>query len=130
MKQALRKTIPEKEIPKVIYTGTKSGTHFNIKDKTKTEHKHNLVYKVTCPNPTCNDSYIGKTARRLNERVKEHDGPDNKSHFHHHTTIWQHKEVSIKNFTIISNNQKNYKKRKINEALKIIKQKPSLNTQK
>ena len=42
---------------KFIYTGTKLSTKFHIKDKTKDEHKHDLVYYEKCPE--CDESYVG-----------------------------------------------------------------------
>ena len=33
---------------KLVYTGTKLGSNFQIKDKTKFDHKHDLVHYVKC----------------------------------------------------------------------------------
>ena len=41
---------------KIVYTGTKLGFNFQIKDKTKFYHKHDLVYYVKCPE--CQEDYI------------------------------------------------------------------------
>ena len=44
-------------ITRVLYTGQKLSTKFRIKDKTKDQHKHDLVYYSKCPEPTCNEDY-------------------------------------------------------------------------
>lgn len=66
-------------VTKVIYTGRKLGTNFTVKDRTKMNHEHNLIYKVTCTEPTCKATYIGKVSRWLSERIKDHSGRDHKS---------------------------------------------------
>ena len=40
-------------ISQEAYTGTKLGTKFNVKDKTKKEHHHDLAYSVKCPMKNC-----------------------------------------------------------------------------
>ena len=40
------------------------------KDKTKTCDNVNVVYKINCKD--CSTSYVGRTGRRLNVRIKEH----------------------------------------------------------
>ena len=54
--------------PKFIHTGTKLSAKFQIKDKTKDEHKPNLVYYTKCSE--CDESYVGETGRRLQDRVE------------------------------------------------------------
>ena len=48
---------------KIIYTGTKLTAKFQMKYKTKVAHKHDLAYYAKCPE--CDESYVGKTGRRL-----------------------------------------------------------------
>ena len=64
----------------LVFTGTKLGTKFNIKDKTSKEHQHDLAYSVVCPDLNCNEGYNGETGRRLIEKVHEHSGKDVNSH--------------------------------------------------
>ena len=66
--------VPDKQKPMLVYSSTKDGFKFNIKDITKKEHKHDLVYSVKCPEETCNETYNGETGRRLVERIDEHRG--------------------------------------------------------
>ena len=102
---------------KLVYTGTKLGSNFQIKDKTKFDHKHDLVYYVKCPE--CQEDYIGEIGRRLHERICDHSGKDSKSHMLKHSLENNHKQVSFEDFRILRNGYTNSKiKRKISEALK------------
>ena len=114
---------------KIIFTGTKLSSNFNIKDKTKIEHEHNLVYKVQCPAENCRETYVGETARRFIERIKDHQGRDHNSHFVKHSIEKSHEIADIKDFEILSKTHRYNYSRKITEALLIKKIKPSLNTQ-
>ena len=82
-----------------------------------------------CPDPNCNETYVGATARRLFERIKDHNGRDRKSHVIKHSIASKHKEVKKDDFIILNRNQGHYKKLKLSEALEIKRQKPSLNVQ-
>ena len=113
---------------KIVYTGTKLGSNFQIKDKTKFDHKHDLVYYVKCPE--CQEDYIGEIGRRLHERICDHSGKDSKSHMLKHSLENNHKKVSFEDFCITQNDYTNSKfKQKILEALFIKELRPSLNTQ-
>ena len=60
--KSVRKTI-KRLLPsniKVSFTGNKLSSCFNIKDKTKFEHRHDVIYLRTCSETTCNDNYIGE----------------------------------------------------------------------
>ena len=49
LRNTLDKILPVDVEPKFIYTGTKLSARFQIKNKTKDEHKHDLVYYGKCP---------------------------------------------------------------------------------
>ena len=53
---------------KTVYTATKLGSNFQIKDKTKFDHKHVLVYYVKCSE--CQEDYIKDRGRRPHERIR------------------------------------------------------------
>ena len=57
----------------VLYQTKKISYFLPKKDKVPDLQRSNLVYEFTCPG--CNESYIGKTERNLNTRLKEHLGP-------------------------------------------------------
>ena len=56
---------------KVVYNLTKLRQYFNVKDPVPQKHKSDLVYKCTCPQTDCNESYISETERRFEERITE-----------------------------------------------------------
>ena len=127
-KTTLHRSLPNNTETKVVYTGTKLSFNFQIKDKTKFDHKHDLVYYVKCPE--CQEDYIGEIGRRLHERICDHSGKDSKSHMLKHSLENNHKQVSFEDFRILQNRYTNSKiKRKISEALFIKELRPSLNTQ-
>ena len=53
-----KSVIPANNACKMIYTGTKLASKFNIKDKISKEHKHGLIYKAQCPDLNCDETYI------------------------------------------------------------------------
>ena len=62
---------------RVTSSGTRLSTKFTkINDKTVKEHQHDIVYYVKCPESQSSENYIGETARRLSERVLDHNGRD------------------------------------------------------
>ena len=103
---------------------------FNIKDKTNFEHQHDVIYHVECPVTSCKDDYIGETGRRIEERIKDHNGRDHASHILKHSIEKSHTNVISKNFKVVDKNFRNNKrKRKIAESLWIKDLRPTLNMQ-
>ena len=86
----------------LVYTGTKLETKFNVKDKTKKEHHHDLTYSVKCPMKNCLESYNGETRTRLIERVNEHSGKGINSLMFKHSIAANHPTVTLDNFTVLS----------------------------
>ena len=66
------------------FQGKQLSSCFNIKDKTKFPHKHDLVYHSKCAEESCHDNYVGKTARRISERVLDLSEKDKNSHILKH----------------------------------------------
>ena len=66
------------------YSGTKLSSKFQLKDQTKKDHQHDVVYYAKCPEEQCTEDYTGETGRPLIERVKDHSGKDSKSHLLKH----------------------------------------------
>ena len=114
----MNKILPNKQKATLVYTSTKRSSNFNIKDITKKEHKHDLVYSVKCPEETCNETYNGETGRRLVEKIDEHRGKDKNSHVYQHLVNSNHALITLNDFTILNSGYKHNKfKRKISEAL-------------
>ena len=113
-----------------IFKSKKLGSRFNLKDKTKPEHLHNLVYYVPCPKKKCKSSYCGETKRRMEKRTGEHGGTDPKSHVLRHSRKTKHKRVKNADFKVLRQGFRSNFRRKISESLFIKQYKPDLNVQK
>lgn len=129
MTKEINRLTPSNVNVRITYKATKLNSKFKIKDKTEVKHSHNLVYEVTCPEPNCQATYIGETARRLNERVKDHSGRDHDSYVLKHSLENNHSIVTLDDFNIISNKPRNRFFRKVSEALFIKQKRPQLNRQ-
>ena len=82
------------------YSGTKLSSKFQLKDQTKKDHQHDVVYYEKCPEEQCTENYTGETGRRLVERVKDHRGKDSKSHLFKHSMEAIHKTLTLDDFKI------------------------------
>ena len=130
MKKRLKTLLPDNVETDVAFQGNQLSSCFNIKDKTKFPHKHDLVYHAKCAEESCNDDYVGETARRISERVLDHSGRDKNSHILKHQIGKEHPCPQYENIKIISSGfRNNTKKRKLSEALWISTLRPSLNKQ-
>ena len=79
MKKQLEKSILLNLKTCIAYEGTKLSTQFPVKDITKFEHRHNIVYFSCYPNVTCNETYVGETDRRIDECSIDHNKRDKSS---------------------------------------------------
>ena len=130
MNNNIQQILPNNVKIRITYTGIKIGTKFQIKDLTKNQHEHDLIYYSKCPEPNCNENYLGETGRRIIERTSDHCGKDKQSHLLKHALISNHPVVDLKDFKVIDiNYHENKYKRKISEALYIKQYRPSLNAQ-
>jgi hypothetical protein len=115
---------------KIVYSSMRLSGQLQVKDATKYEHQHDLVYIANCPEPTCNASCIGETGRRNAVRIAEHQSKDKWAHISRHSIETGHSRVSARDFTIFVKNCKgNVYRRKLTEALCIKKFKPGLSIQ-
>ena len=121
------KQVKPKLKARVAFKAKRVGSYFNIKDKVKKEHEHNLVYETRCPD--CDVIYVGEAGRRLSMRVDDHGGKDKKSHVLKHSVETGHKRITLNDTRILNKNFSNYYKRKISEALFIKQKNPVLNIQ-
>ena len=103
------------------------GKLFPFKDNIKEKRLKSLVvYKITCE--TCNQSYIGKTERILEHRIKEHNNPNKDSAIQTHKKENPTHRINAENVEIIDRADNNFKLM-VKEMLQINKLKPQLNTQ-
>ena len=130
LRNTLKSVMPVNNTCKIIHTGTKLASKFNIKDEISKKHKHDLIYKAQGPDLNCDETYIGDIGRRFSERIIDHSGRDDESHLYLHAEKMGHENVNIAHFEILSNGYKNNKlKRKLAEALHIKHERPTLNVQ-
>ena len=54
----------------IICEGKKLSTRFPVKDRTKFEHRHQVVYFSHCANVTCNETFLRETGKQINECIK------------------------------------------------------------
>ena len=110
-----------------MYTKMKMCSNFQIKDKTKFGHTHDLVYSIKYPE--CHEDYTGEIGRRLHEWIGDHSGKENKFHMLKHSLENNHKHVSFEDFCILQKRYTNSKyKQQMLEALFIKELRPLLIT--
>ena len=126
IKKQLKKTIPLNVKTCITYEGTKFSTQFSVRDRTKFEHRRNIVHFSRCPNVSCNETYVGETDRRITERIMDHNNRDKSSHLLKQTRESQHTHIWNDDFKTLNGNYKSSIKRKISEALYIGTLKPTL----
>ena len=93
MKRKLKKSIPSNVKTCITYEGTKLSTQSPVKDRTKFEHRDNIVYFSRFPNVTYNKIYVGETNRRIKERIIYHNKRDKNSHLLKHAREIEHTRV-------------------------------------
>ena len=83
-----------------------------MKDPTPFEEQHDIVYHSFCSAGNCNENYIDESARRLDERVKDHNGGDHNYHLFKHSVESRHDLVLKNNFRIIRKGYRNNTRRR------------------
>ena len=129
LKYMVPKYVSENVNINCVYNAKKLGSKFPTKDKPRLQHKHNVIYKATCPDDQCSATYIGETARRIEERIQDHGTRDKKSTIYKHSETTHHEHVNESNFQILAEHYAWEQKRKIAEAVLIKEHNPDLNEQ-
>ena len=88
----------------VAYTGKKISISFNVKDQSKFDHQHDVVYYADGPNEIYRENYIGESGRRISDRIKDHNVRDLKSLILKHSVESGHEYVSYYDFKVIAKN--------------------------
>ena len=112
----------------ITYQGTKLSSRFQVKDRTKFEHRNDVVYCCKCPENDCDDFYIGETDRRISERIIDYNKRDENSYPLQYAQNKKNARVWVNDFTLVNSNYRSKIKRKISESLYIRSKKPTLNT--
>ena len=131
MRKRLKTLIPDNVKTDAAFQGKQLSSCFNIiKDTINFLHKHDFVYHVKCAEESCNDDYVGETARRISEWVLDHNGRDKNSHILKQQIEKEYPCPQYENFKVIRSGFRNStKKRKLSGALWINTLRPSLNKQ-
>ena len=120
LKRNLNKHLLNNVKMQVTFTGQKLSTQFNVKDRTKFENKHGVIYFRKCPEQHYSDNYLGESARRVSEQITDHSRTGQKSHLFRHAIVNEHRNASYDDFKIIESGfRSNTFKRKVAEALLI-----------
>ena len=118
LKRSITKLIPKTTQLELGFTASKLSTYFQIKDKIIFEHNYDVVFLGTCPENNYSRNYVGESARRISERIIDHNDRDHNSHLFKHSCCKNHPNTSKTDFQIISSGFKNnYYRRKVAEAL-------------
>ena len=97
-KRSTTKLLPKTTQLEFGFTGSNLSTHFQIKEKPKVEHNHDVVYLGTCADNNCSDNY----ARRISERIIDDRGRGQNSQLFKHRCIKNHPNTSKSDFKTIS----------------------------
>ena len=130
LKKTLKRNLPNNIMCRIVQTGTKLSTRFNIKDAVDKKHLSAFIYRRKCRNKKCKDSYVGETARRRTLRTEEHGGKDKNSWIFKHSSTTKHPRAKNEDFEVLASNYGDRRKRKLAEAMFIRDLKPTLNQQK
>ena len=84
MRKRLKTLLPNNFNTQIAFKDKKLNSCFKIKDTVNFEHKHDLVSHGKCPANNCKDDHVGKTGRRISERIMDHNGRDVNSHLLKH----------------------------------------------
>ena len=114
MNNNIQRILPNNVKTRITYTDRKLGTKFQIKDRIKNQHEHDLIYFSKCLEPNCDKDYLGEIGRRRIERAAAHCGKDKQSHLLKHALISNHPVVDFKDLKKID---KNYHGNKYNSKI-------------
>ena len=130
MNNNIRRILPINVKARFTCTGRKLGTKFQIKDLTKNQYEHDLIYYSKCPEPNCNEDCLGEIGRIRINKTTDYCGRDKQFYLLKHVLISNHPVADLKNLKVINRNYHGNKyKRKISEVLYIKQYRPSLNAQ-
>ena len=62
--------------PNTVFASAKLSSNFSVKDPALFAKKHDVICGSVCASESCNLHYVGESARRFYERVKDHNDRD------------------------------------------------------
>ena len=127
LKNLVESNFEQVEMNVAFETSKTIGSYFPFKDNVKKKESESyVVYKLACK--VCNECYIGKTARILAHRMKEHGTVGSESACQKHVESDEGHYFDFRDVEIVDRAETDFKL-KVKELLHILRQKPSLNTQ-
>ena len=72
IKSEINKVLPENRNMQLLYTGTRLGTKFKVKDKTMKEHHHDLTYSVKCLTYSVKKKELMNNGKDINSHIFKH----------------------------------------------------------
>lgn len=109
---------------RIVFNSFKTKNYFSLKDRVAKVMKSHVVYKFKCRNDS-DTTYIGKTRRRLHQRIAEHI--KNNTAISTHLYGCNHCSNDINNCFDIKHSGKNDFELSVVEAILINEENPSLN---
>ena len=70
VRKSIKRLLPSNMKVQVSFTGNKLSSCFNIKDKTRYEHRHDVIYPGTCPETTCKIITFAKQNDKFSRGLK------------------------------------------------------------
>ena len=123
-REALHKALPPSVKPRIVHTGTKISTFFQVKDPVPLEHQTDLCYRFVLEGDT---RYVGETRVRNGARNHQHLHLDKSSSIHKFLSENEGVNANEDNFEILETGLKNRTTRKLAESLYIKDYNPDLN---
>ena len=102
MNNNMQRILPNNVKTRITYTSRNLGTKFQIKDLTKNQHEHDLIYYSKCPEPNFKEDYLGETGRRIIERTVVRCRKDKESHLLKHALISNHPVADLKDLRLLT----------------------------
>ena len=123
-REAVRKAMPPSVKPRIVHTGTKISTYFQVKDPVPLEHQTDLCYRFLHDDVT---RYVGETHVRNGTRNEQHLRLDKASSIYKFVNGNEGVNADEHNFQILEKGLKNKTTRKLAESLYIKEYNPDLN---
>ena len=123
-REAVHKALPPSVKPRIVHTGTKISTFFQVKDPVPLEHQTDLCYRFLHEDVT---RYVGETQVRNGARNQQHLHLDKTSSIYKFINDNEGVNANEENFEILEKGLKNRATRKLAESLYIKEYNPDLN---